>query len=113
MTGNKRHRLEKQGIGSGRKKKAKPIRENRHLALGGVPMKVSNGKIEYAWKFLRKSWTYSDQEEIERDNAILPEGDGDFVRRHIYEVRFDIHNETDDERRKREYKEWWDKNDHN
>jgi hypothetical protein len=96
--------LYKTGKGQGRKKVEKPLRKSPHLSLGGIPMEIRNGKITYK-QYIPNH--YSDDEEKEREKAELPTGDGDFVRRHIYEVRFDIKDETDDERRKREYKEWW------
>jgi hypothetical protein len=91
----------------GRPKVEKPKRFNYNERLGGVPMVIKKGKIDYVWSRPAFCWNHKDIEEIEREEAEMPTGEGDFVRRHIYEVRFDIKDETDDERRKREYKEWW------
>ena len=94
------------------KKMFKKSDDKKHYALGGIPMTIVNGKIKYAQMIPNKflNW-FADEGDIERDEAVLPVGDGSFIRRHIYEVRFDIEedDESDDERRKREYKEWWEK----
>jgi len=108
----KRHRL--QTHKRGRKTKAIPrTRQNQNL-LGGIPMIIKNGIILYGDK-VPKGFSYnsrrkcdSDAEEMFRNRAILPQGEGDFQRRHIYEMRFGIRtDESDDERRKREYHDWW------
>lgn len=100
------------------KRRFKKSAERQHKSLGGIPMKVARGKIDYAIyvphnytkKYDKSRGTYyEDEESAERENATMPEGEGDFIRRHIYEVRFGIDEETDDERRKREYREWWER----
>lgn len=107
----KSHRLEKKKIG--RPKKRTPLRHSPHKSIGGIPMKVRKGSIVYAQKIpdnysvIDKKPT--DAEEEERSKATMPTGDGSFIRRHIYETRFGIGEETEDERRKREYKEWWER----
>lgn len=79
-------------------------------------MKVNKqGRMVYAQKVPNNYTTlpggsYTDAEQGERNNATLPQGEGSFIRRHIYEMRFSIRSEeSDDERRKREYLEWWEK----
>jgi hypothetical protein len=85
-------------------------RKNRSCLLGGIPMVVKNGKVTYAWKqSINRTWRDKDSEELEMEQATLPLESDNFVRRHIYEMRFDIEDEDDDERRKREYKEWIEK----
>jgi hypothetical protein len=107
MTGNKHHRYHKQGVGSGRKKVLIQKEFNYNSRLGGIPMIIRNGKIDYAWK--KTKW-HKDKESFKEDEErfhLLPQGEGSFIRRHIYETRFGIEDETDEERRRREYKEWW------
>jgi len=105
----KRHRLERKGRIGRPKSTFKKSAERQHYSLGGIPMKVVNGRVGYA-QIIPYIWSYFN-EEIAVEDTYLPTGDGSFVRRHIYEVRFDIEeeDETKDERRKREYKEWWEK----
>ena len=103
----KSHRLVKKGK-IGRPSKAVPKRMNYASRLGGIPMYYEEGKIIYKSNF--PHWyNIKSSEEIQREDAILEQGDGDFVRRHIYEFRFGIKDESDKERRKREYKEWIEK----
>ena len=96
----------------GRPKKVYPTYLNYSKRLGGIPVKVKNGKVMYDYNINRSVYTkwasnkISD-EEVERLNAPLPQGDGSFIRKCIYEIRFGIRNETNKERRKREYEEWW------
>ena len=96
--------------------------KRQHKALGGIPMTVVNGKIQYQTyvphHYTKKYDTkqgiyYEDKESVERRNAIIHHGRGNIARIMIYELRFDIKRETDDERRKREYREWWEGNDRN
>ena len=116
----KKHRLVKEGELGRPKKTFKKSDDRKHYALGGIPMGIKNGKVIYLQQVrndysIKKSRgdevIYFDSESEERRNAVLSIGDGSFIRRHIYEVRFDIaeDDETDDERRKREYGEWWEK----
>jgi len=107
-----RDRLTKEGTGSGRRKKKHAIRGRQHRALGGIPMKVVNGKVRYA-QYVPKHYSIDengepyDSESIERKNATLQTHSGNYVRRHLYEMKFGFReDETDEERRKREYKEW-------
>ena len=103
----------------GRPKKRFPKRAGRmHKSLGGIPMKVVDGRIKYKQyvphnytkKYGKERGTYfEDKESVERKNAVIHQGRGDITRIMIYEIRFDIKRETDHERRKREYKEWWEK----
>jgi hypothetical protein len=75
-------------------------------------MEIKKGKVVYA-QIVPDNYTElpdgtcTDAEAEERKSAVLPIGRGDFIRRHIYEMRFGIGEETDDERRQREYLEWW------
>jgi len=97
---------------AGRPRKAFPKHLTHVERLGGMPMKCENGRIMYKYnlkKAYNDSWVSNkmSQEEVERIDAPLPQGEGSFVRRHIYEIRFGIEDETDKERRKREYEEWW------
>ena len=105
---SKSHRLEKKG--KGRPKKVSPQQYNYLSRLGGIPMKCQNGQIDYVWKPNCSNKNIK-ADEIMRENAVLLSGDGSFVRRHLYEMRFNISSEAepDDERRKREYKEWIEK----
>lgn len=92
--------------------------DRKHHSLGGIPMEIKDGKIVYAQQ-VRDEYSikkerggeiiYFDSESEERRDATLPTGEGSFIRRHIYEMQFEIDDEgeTDEERRKREYKEWW------
>ena len=106
------HRMQMKGK-RGRPKKLRPLRYNHTKSLGGIPVKCKNGKISYT-QFIPKNYgtdkygEYFDEESAERDKAELPDGEGSFIRRHVYETRFEIGEETEEERRKREYKEWWD-----
>ncbi len=105
------HRLVKKGV-IGRPKKAFPLRYNENLRVGGIPMKVVNGRIQYKYNLNKRNLTTyfpnkMSQEEVERLDAPLPQGEGDIIRKSIYELRFGIEDETDKERRKREYEEWW------
>jgi hypothetical protein len=86
-------------------KRGRP-RKKHTVPLGGIPMKVKNGRVMYAGKSIPMNNT---TEEVQRGKAVLPSGEGNFIRRHIYEMRFGILDETYEERRKREYKEWWDR----
>ena len=112
MSSNKHHRLHRQGC-IGRRKVANPLEGRQHKSLGGIPMKIKNGKIMYA-QIVPKNYTkdeqgnYYDQELIERQNPVQQEPS--FIRRHIYEVRFNITNEPLEERRKKEYKVWMEAN---
>ena len=67
-------------------------------------MTIKKGKIVYAEKFVHHRWNWGDPEQKERSEATTPIGTGSFIRRHIFDTRFP--EETEDERRKREYKEW-------
>jgi len=117
MTGT--NRLTKKGNLGRPKKRFRKGDKRKHKSLGGIPMKINKkGNIVYAGivpnnyqkKYDKHHGTYyEDSESKERGNATLPVGRGNFIRRHIYEIRFDIKDETEDERRKREYKEWWEK----
>lgn len=105
------HRLEKKG--RGRLRKSRKLSKQPYKSLGCIPMKVKKGVIAYKQKIPNN---YSiidkiptDAEEQERGCATLPIGEGSFIRRHIYEMRFGIGEETEEERRKREYEEWWDR----
>ena len=110
---SKMHRL--QTNIRGRPKAKYPIRGNQHHALGGIPMTIRNGKIRYKQIVphnygVNKDGEFEDEESLERERAVLPIGVGNFIRRHIYELRYDIKtHENDQERRKREYEEWWNK----
>ena len=90
----------KKYIKIGRPSKVKPNYLNYCSRLGGLPMKCKNGKITYAWKPFVK--------DFENPLPIVDAGEENFIRKHIYEMRFNIppEEESDDERRKREYKEW-------
>jgi len=97
----------------GRKKKQFPLEYRKHKSLGGIPMKIVTSKgvtykqtVPYNYVYNKERKEYIDEEMIEREYAPLPEGEGSFIRRHIYEMRFDIKDESNKERRKREYKEW-------
>jgi len=114
----KRHRLERKGRIGRPKKMFKKSDERKQHSLGGIPVEIKNGKIRYIQivpndysikKERGGELIYFDAESEERLDSVLLEGEGNFIRRHIYEVRFDIDedDETDDERRRREYKEWW------
>ena len=98
----KRDRLVQHGK-RGRKPKEHSTHRKPNRSLGGMPMKIKNGKITYAHplrnpdKMWNRPWWLKDSEELERDDAELPEGEGNFIRRHIYEMRFDIWDETDKE----------------
>jgi len=112
-----RHRLESH-------KRGRPYKifkksdKRKHKALGGIPVKITKTrKIKYV-QIISKNYNikrerggeqiYFDSESEERRDSILPTGDGDFIRRHIYEMKFNIRSEeSNDERRKREYLEWW------
>ena len=105
-----RDRLTRTGTGSGRRKKE--FKKSGVKSLGGIPMKIKDGKIIYA-QYVPKNYSIDgngepyDSESIQRKYATLPTGDGNYVRRHLYEVKFEIReDETEDERRKREYREW-------
>ena len=106
-----RDRLTRTGIGSGRRKKE--FKKSGVKSLGGIPMKIKDGKISYA-QYVPKNYSIGengepyDSESIQRKHAVLPTGNGDYIRRHLYEVKFEIReDETDEERKKREYREWW------
>ena len=106
------NRLTKKGK-IGRRKKLYPLQSRKHKSLGGIPMKLDkNKKVIYAqyvphdYSYCLEREEYIDEEMIEREYATLQEGEGSFIRRHIYEMRFGIKDESDKERRKREYKEW-------
>ena len=93
----------------GRRKKLMPeTKRKQECYLGGIPMKVVNGKIVYASN--RWCWHRSNTDNPIHVKATFPTMPVDsFVRRHIYNMRFNIIDEDEDERRKREYKEWWEK----
>jgi hypothetical protein len=98
----------------GRPKKAFPLAKYDYKRLGGIPMTIKNGKVQYRSKVPRaygktKDGAYYDDESIEREQAILPTGLGSFVRRHVYEMRYAIGEKTLDEIRKEEYLKWWNK----
>lgn len=111
-----RDRLVRKGI-IGRKVKLYSLQRRKHKSLGGIPMKLTKNTKKVAYKqkipdnfsYCQDKEEYIDSESIEREYATLPEGEGSFIRRHIYEMRFDINNENNEERRKREYKEWIEK----
>ena len=97
-----------------------PHNKEPHKKLGGIPMGVTKaGNIVYKQRVPKNYSTkrerggeliYFDAESEERRDSPLPIGEGSFIRRHIYETRFGIRTEeTDEERRKREYKEWIEK----
>jgi len=96
--------------------KGKRRKVGAYKSLGGIPMIIKNGQIKYAVQVPKEycwydyelgSWT--DAEEQMRKYATLNTGNGSFIRRHIYETKFAIGEETEDERRKREYREWIEK----
>jgi len=100
----------------GQPKKVMPLTEYHHKSIGCIPMKITkSGKIVYK-QIVPKNYSTRevngevecfDSESDERKNSILSTGEGSFIRRHVYEIRFNIRtDESDDERRKREYKEW-------
>ena len=111
MTTNPHHRIQKNG--RGRRKVDHPLTGNQHKSLGGIPMKIKNGRVVYAQHVPHNYSTddegnHYDKESIERKNPVQRQPS--FIRQHIYETRFGIGEETDDERRKREYKEWMEGN---
>jgi len=97
----------------GRPKKLLKLRKQPHKSLGGIPMRMCRGKPVYAQRVPKNYSEGNDKEEPhdfesqERQKATLPVGSGDFIRRHIYEMRFGIRSdETPSERQKREYLSW-------
>jgi len=82
-----------------------------------IPMTIKNGRIIYAKRVPHNYWKdkytkeFSDVDSCKRKNALenppLPKKES-ISRRHLYEWKHDIppEDETIDERRKREYKEW-------
>ena len=111
MTTKKMHRLQRSKMG--RRKVDHPLTGRQHKSLGGIPMKIKNGKVMYAQHIphnysIDEKGNYYDQESIERQNPVQRQPS--FIRQHIYETRFAIGEETEDERRKREYKEWMERN---
>ena len=106
------NRLTKKNV-IGRRKVLNPLKGHQHKSLGGIPMKIKNGKIVYA-QHVPHNYTkddkgsYFDKESIERQNPVQRQPS--FIRQHIYETRFAIGEETNEERRKREYKEWMEGN---
>jgi len=114
MTTHKMHRLQRHKIGR-RKTAVHPLNKKPSKRLGGIPVKISKGKIMYAQKVPHNYSTdenghHYDKESIERSNAMHHVKPPSFIRQHIYETRFAIGEETEDERRKREYKEWMERN---
>lgn len=101
MVTRKMHRYQTNKIG--RPKKMNPLYKYPHKSLGGIPMKCENGRIFYA-QYVPHNYN----KVVVRKNIVLDQEEGDFVRRHIYETRFNISSEmeSNDDRRKREYKEW-------
>ena len=93
----------------GRRAAMHPLNKKPSKRLGGIPMTIRRGKITYA-QLVPHNYTkddkgnYFDKESIERQNPVQRESS--FIRRHLYETRFGIEDESEDERRKREYKEW-------
>ena len=107
------NRLTRKSVIGRRKTAIYPLNKNPHKSCGGIPMKISKGKIMYAQHVPHNYSTddkgnYYDQESIERQNPI--QRHPNFIRQHIYETRFGIGEETEGERRKREYKEWMEEN---
>jgi len=98
----------------GHPKKIYPLDEYPHKRLGSIPMKISNkGKIVYAQRVPHNydkdaNGDYHDMESIERSKAVVPVRVGSFIRRHIFDTRFQ--EESEESRRKREYKEWMEEN---
>lgn len=117
MTGN--NRMQRKGVGSGRRRKIFPVFKRQYKAIGGIPMRIVNGKIKYA-QYVPHNYTkkydkergtyYEDEETVERNNAVIHQGKGNIARIMIYELRHNmVDDETDEERRKREYREWWER----
>jgi len=73
-----------------------------------IPMGIKNGRIVYLKRVNHKKKFDYDAEQVERSKAVLPRGEGSFIRRHIYEFRFGIEPECEKKRLTRSdiYENW-------